>query len=237
MEINKGIKIIDLALYLEKYKTLIIADIHIGFEESLNKRGFFIPRFQYKETIERLEKILKGLKLDNIIITGDLKTEFGEISHTEWRDILNLLDFLSKHCKKIILVRGNHDILLGPIAKKKNIEIIPGFILDDIIILHGDKIPETIEFGKSKIVIIGHEHPAIGISSEVRTESYKCFLAGKFKNKKLIVLPSFNLVVEGTNILREKIISPFLKSDLSDFEVYVIADKVYKFGKIKDVRD
>ncbi|MBI2673501.1 metallophosphoesterase [Candidatus Woesearchaeota archaeon] len=236
MIISNGIRIIDLALYLEKHKTLVISDVHLGFEEALNKKGMFIPRFQYKITIERLEKILKGLKLDNIIITGDLKHEFGEISHTEWRDTLNFLDFLSKHCKKIVLIKGNHDILLGPIAKKKNIEIVDSFFLDNTIILHGDKIPETIEFSKAKTVIIGHEHPAISISSEVRTETYKCFLVGKFKNKKLIVLPSFNLLVEGTNILKERILSPFLQSDLSNFEVYVIGDKIYRFGSVKEVK-
>ncbi len=236
MRINKETRIIDLALYLEKHKTLVISDVHLGFEEALNKSGMLIPRFQYKITIERLEKILKGLKPDKIIITGDLKHEFGEISHTEWKDTLNFLDFLSKHCKKIVLIKGNHDILLGPIAKKKNIEIVDNFVLSDIIILHGNKIPETIEFSKAKTVIIGHEHPAISISNEIRTETYKCFLVGKFKNKKLIVLPSFNLLVEGTNILKEEILSPFLQPDLSNFEVYVVSDKVYKFGNVKEVK-
>ena len=39
----------------------------------------------------------------------------------------------------------------------------------------------------------------------------------------------------GSNILEEKLLSPFL-SDISDFEVFVIGDKVYPFGKVKDLR-
>ncbi|GAF89407.1 unnamed protein product, partial [marine sediment metagenome] len=59
MQLTKNIKILDLCLYLKKEKILILADTHIGYEEALNKQGILIPRFQFKEIIERLEKVLK----------------------------------------------------------------------------------------------------------------------------------------------------------------------------------
>jgi len=68
----------DLALYLEEYKTLIIGDSHMGFEEALNKQGILVPRFQFKETVIRLEKILKNVKPETIIINGDIKHVCGE---------------------------------------------------------------------------------------------------------------------------------------------------------------
>ena len=49
-------------------------------------------------------------------------------------------------------------------------------------------------------------------------------------------MPSFNPIYTGVDILKEKTLSPFLKQDLNDFEVYVIEDKVYCFGKIRDVQ-
>jgi len=61
MEITKDIEIIDLCLYLKKEKILIITDTHIGYEESLNKQGVLIPRFQFKGIIERLEKVLEKI--------------------------------------------------------------------------------------------------------------------------------------------------------------------------------
>jgi metallophosphoesterase superfamily enzyme len=51
----------------------------------------------------------------------------------------------------------------------------------------------------------------------------------------LIVQPSFNLVTEGTDITKERLLSPFLKQDLGDFEVFIVSDKIYKFGKVKDI--
>ena len=50
MEIAKGIEIIDLGLYIKKHKLLVFADFHIGYEESLNKQGVLIPRFQFSRS-------------------------------------------------------------------------------------------------------------------------------------------------------------------------------------------
>ncbi|MBU0615355.1 MAG: metallophosphoesterase [Nanoarchaeota archaeon] len=237
MEIVKGIEIIDLSIYLRKYNTLIISDTHIGYEESLNKSGIFIPRFQFKEIIQRLEGIFKQLKattknqLDKIIINGDIKHEFGTISEQEWRHTLQLLDFLSKHCKEIILIKGNHDKIIGPIAEKRNIKVVDQFTFDTILITHGHIVPNLRSY---KTIIIGHEHPAISIHDTIRTETYKCYLKGTYKKKTLIVQPAFNLVTEGTDVSKEKLLSPFLKQSLKNFNVYVVAeDKVLDFGKIR----
>ena len=51
MQILKGIEIVNLALYISKLNSLVIGDIHIGYEEELNKRGIFIPRFHFKDVI------------------------------------------------------------------------------------------------------------------------------------------------------------------------------------------
>lgn len=231
MNISKNIKIIDLGLVVGR--TLIIADTHIGYEEALNKQGVLIPRFQFTEIIKRLEKILKKIKVNKIIINGDIKHEFGKISNQEWRHTLKLVDFLAKH-GKLILLKGNHDTILGPIAKKRNLEILDHYFIKDILVVHGDKIDNKL-IKKSKTIIIGHEHPAVSLKEDPRVETYKCFLKGKYKGKTLIVQPSFNLVTEGTDILKEKLLSPFLKQDLSKFEVFIVADKVYDFGKLKNL--
>ena len=237
LEFQRGIEIIDLCLYLKKQNILILADTHIGYEEALNKRGVLIPRFQFKEIIERLENVLKKTgKLNKIIINGDIKHEFGTISEQEWRHTLRLLDFLTKYCKEIILIKGNHDTILGPIAKKRNVKVIEDYKIKDILIIHGHKIPSKEKLKGIKKIIIGHEHPAISIHEGPRTELFKCFLKGKFKRKSLIVQPSFNLVTEGTDILKGGLLSPFLQQDLGDFEAFVVADKIYGFGKIKKLR-
>ncbi|NTV24375.1 MAG: hypothetical protein HGA85_08485 [Nanoarchaeota archaeon] len=60
--------------------------------------------------------------------------------------------------------------------------------------------------------------------------------AGKWKDKTLLVLPSFNTVTEGTDILSEKLLSPFLQQDLDEFEVFIAGDEAMRFGKVMKLR-
>jgi len=231
MEIYEGIEIKDLCLYLVKEKILIIADTHIGQEESLNKTGIMLPRFAFKDMKERLSKVLQDLEINKIIINGDLKHEFGSISNTEWKQSLELIDILKKKCKEVILIKGNHDTILGPIAKSKRLIMYDFYKVGDILICHGDKIINE----DAKIIIIGHEHPAIGLRENERVETFKCFLRGKWKRKTLIVMPSFNFVTQGSDILREQVLSPYLEQNIRKFEVFIVGDKTYDFGRVGDL--
>ena len=263
MKIFDDIEFIDLAIYTNK--TLIVTDFHIGYEEALNKQGLMVPRFQFQEIMTRLESIfnkLRNKKIERIIINGDLKHEFGTISGQEWRNTLKLIDHFSEHCKEIILIKGNHDTFLGPIAKKRNVKVLEHYLIhtmkndsikkrsitnksqlkinkklskNKILVMHGDEIPNKELLKDVSTIIIGHEHPAVSIKDGPRAELFKAFLVGKWKKYKLIAQPSFNLVTEGTDVLKEKILSPFLKHNLRNFNVVIVSDKLYGFGKLKDL--
>src|SRR3989344_3503593 len=123
MKILEGVEAIDLAVYLSKEKTLVISDLHLGYEKDLQAKGILVPPFQFREIKEKLEKIFeKTGKLKYVVINGDLKHEFGRISSQEWREILELIDFLSGNCEKIVIVKGNHDIILDRITSKRNVQ-------------------------------------------------------------------------------------------------------------------
>ena len=133
MKIFNNIELIDLAIYTNK--TLIFTDFHIGYEESLNKQGLLVPRFQFDEIMKRIANIfskLKNKKIERIIVNGDIKHEFGTISDQEWRHTLRLLDYFSKYCKEIILIKGNHDTILDPIAKKRNVKVVENYLISAI---------------------------------------------------------------------------------------------------------
>jgi putative SbcD/Mre11-related phosphoesterase len=234
MYIHKNIKIVDLGIYLEKQELLAVSDIHLGYEEALTKQGILIPKFHFKDLIIRLENMINETKPKMILINGDLKHEFGTISDEEWRNTIKLIGFLNKNCDELVILKGNHDKVIDPIAQKCNITPLKKYIIDDILFCHGDFIP-TIP-AQMKTIIIGHEHPAVSVTEGVRSETFKCFLKGKWNNRTLIVLPSMNLVTEGTDVLQENMLSPFLQQDLSNFNVFVVGDKVYEFGKLKKLR-
>lgn len=237
IEILPGIFIVDLVLQLDsgKERTIVVGDVHIGYEEALNKQGILVPRFHFAEIIGRMERIIDLTNPGKIILLGDVKHEFGTISDQEWRETLQFLDLLLSRAKKVILIRGNHDTILGPIARKRGLEIVPFVIHDGILLMHGDQLPKLMPPGITTI-IIGHEHPAVAIRDTIRAETFKCFLRGTWKKKHLLVVPSFHPLSEGTNVLQEKLLSPFLHQDLSMFDVFVVGDTVYPFGKLKNLK-
>ena len=243
---------------------LVLSDLHIGYEEYLYRESLF-QRIQLKDIIEKLKRIFYLLAKENItikkiIILGDLKHEFGEISDTEWRETLFVLDFLlakikskgnSLHPKmksqlskeKIILVKGNHDTILGPIAKKREIKLKDYYKIKDLCFIHGNRLYKNC-LDNSKILVLGHLHPSIILSDEYKREKYKCFLKGKWKNKQIYILPSFSEITFGYNLKllnEEKQDEGFLiipSKELNKFNVIIYNNKEnqkYDFGKLKEL--
>ncbi len=229
------IKFISKSLLIEnRKKILVIGDLHLGYEESLRRNGVLLPSQIYHEIINDFEEIfLETGKVDKIIVLGDLKHEFGKILKDEWKEILDLIDFLRTKTREIIIVKGNHDIFTGFVTNKKNIEIVDYYLYEEFAFLHGDRdFGEIIRDKNVKYWIIGHAHPAITIQSEVRKEKYKCFLEGKYKSKNIIILPSFFPVIEGTDP-RDFDLGLAWDFDLNKFEVKIINGKeVLDFGKL-----
>jgi uncharacterized protein len=228
-------EIADLGLFIDD--TLIISDLHIGYEQSLNREGIMVPKFQYKLILERINEILTRYNVTRVVVNGDLKHEFGRITRQEWLEAKNFIEFLQENFNEVILIKGNHDNFTKFIAEKSDLAVYETYSLGDYIIMHGDKIPDDIMAKENSNIIIGHEHPCIGIRNGERLEKIKCFLKGTYKEKNLIVMPSFNFVTEGSDILHEKPLSPFLKNRSTEkFEVYGVENfEVLYFGKIKDI--
>ncbi len=231
VELVPGLKIVDLALLYKD--TLILGDTQLGYEENLERRGILVPRFQLSDILARLENILDQVKVKRVIVNGDIKHEFGTITNQEWRDTLRFFDFIFSKLGEngeLILIKGNHDLALDPIARKRSVRVVDQYTLEDITIVHGHKITLT----PGKILIIGHEHPAISFR-ERKGEKFKCFLKGMWHDKTLIVQPSFTLLTEGSDVLQEHYLSPYLKEGVMNFEVYTVDGKARHFGKVKDI--
>lgn len=231
-----NVKLFDLGIVIGK--NLVICDLHIGIEEALHKQGIFLPKFHIKDVIKRMEYVIHITgyeRLDKIIINGDIKHEFGKISEEEWRNVLKFIDFISRYCDEIILVKGNHDMILGPIADKRGIRVVENYRVGNVLICHGDKLPGDDDLKDVSTIIIGHEHPAIIIREGAKSEKFKCYLVGDYLGKSLIVQPSLNLLTEGTAVNEGKMLSPFLQGDIRNFNVIAVGDDLYEFGKLKNL--
>ncbi len=99
--------IVDLGLLIDD--TLVIADLHLGYEQSLNMDGIMVPKFQYQKILERILEILDKTNAKQVVINGDLKHEFGRITRQEWKESLNFIQFLKENFGDVVLLKGNHD--------------------------------------------------------------------------------------------------------------------------------
>ncbi|MEM0465096.1 MAG: metallophosphoesterase [Candidatus Pacearchaeota archaeon] len=242
-KINVKIEILEDSLLIDD-KILVISDLHLGYEESL-ENIVLIPKYQYKEIIEKLNRIFYILKknkviLEKIIILGDLKHEFSKNIYSEWKEILKLLDFLYLKCKKIIIIRGNHDNYIINIIKKKKIQLNYYYKYKNICFLHGNLFKKEWVLN-CKTLILGHLHPSITLSDKYKKEKYSCFLYGFWKNFEIYIIPSFSPISIGynlNNILYDsKFINKFIinGNTIKKFQVIIYNNKenrLYKFGKL-----
>jgi hypothetical protein len=235
IELTKDIILDDLGIFIKSINAIVFSDLHIGYEESLHKSGFLVPKFHFTDMKKRITSLIDKFSAENIIILGDIQHEFTKNSFKVNKQIRSLLDFYSANCKKLYIIKGNHEKVLS-LNRLQNHVILDYFNLGKYFFCHGDKLFEdVVEYKKSSTIIIGHQHPSITIFDYTRKESFKCFLQGKYNKKTLIVLPSLNTVTIGIDILSEEIISPFIK-DINKFKVYVVGKEIYDFGKVNSLK-
>jgi len=219
-------------------RILAVGDLHLGFEEALNRSGVFVSRKMFEEMIEYLDRVFEKIEnVDEVVLLGDVKHVFGGVLGQEWKDVSGLLDYLNKKSKRVVIVKGNHDKIIEPIARKKDIEVKDYHIVGDVCFLHGDR--DFVEnYGKKiKTWVVGHGHPAVKISEPggAKIEKFKCFLVGKFKGKSVVVVPSFFDYNVGSDP-RENELGFVWDFNFDNFEVKVVQDEtldILSFGKLK----
>lgn len=225
-------------------RALIVGDLHLGFEEYLNNSGILVSRQMYKEIVEYFEKVYKRSgKVDKIVLLGDVKHDFGKIGKQEWFESLELFDYLKKTFLKIkgkiIIVKGNHDKLIEPIVKRKKfVELVDFYLIGKSAFIHGDRMFEILKSNKIERIFLGHGHPAIKLKEGNKIEIYKCYLVGSWKEKEIIVCPSFIDYREGSDP-RENEMKYFEKLDLNNFKALIIDEElnVLNFGKIGKIQN
>ncbi|RAP46207.1 MAG: hypothetical protein BZ135_04035 [Methanosphaera sp. rholeuAM6] len=234
---NSSAKIFDAQIVNNALKirdTLIISDLHFGYESSLNNQGLMIPQYQFDIMVDSLDAIQEKANARNIILNGDIKHNFANISNQEWKEVLDFIDYLSDNYVDIKVIKGNHDNFTQYILNKRDILMEDSVVIDNFFITHGHNIPENIP-ENIETIVIGHEHPCIGIRNGERVEKVKTFLKGSWNDYNLIVTPSFTPITHGSDVLHEKTISPFIE-DVLKFEVFAVEDEeVFPFGFVNDI--
>ncbi len=204
------------AVYHQEENAVIISDLHLGLEKSITYDGGYVPQFQLEDIKKDLKRASELTDAEKIVVNGDLKHDFSKTRFSEREEIEDFLDFLGIYFDQILLVKGNHDTFLEHMEFGDKVEFDDSFSLGNVLVTHGHRKVELDEVEEDTIVI-GHEHPALILEDSVGTrEKFDCFLHGRVKGKKLLVLPAFSKISGGTNINetpRSELLSPVLREN------------------------
>jgi len=204
LEIAKGIQIDeDLpVLFIKNINSIVLSDVHIGYEGEMSKKGIYIPRIQKKRFINIVNKAISVFNTKNIIVNGDFKHTFDRLTKQEKEELNEILTYLKNEGANLTIVKGNHDNYISLVTEKfDNVKLVEDLDIGEIFITHGHKqiIPRS-----DTIYIIGHEHPRLSIRDKLEfSRKFQCFLKVPIKNvpsSKIIILPAIGIYQAGNDI-------------------------------------
>lgn len=229
-------------LYLESSSLLVVSDLHLGLEESLTKDGNYVPKHQMEDIREDVKKAKDETGASRILINGDIKNEFATARYSEAKEIKQFFRFVEKEFDEVLLIKGNHDSFVEGALSEFKVDPSDFFLEDEILFTHGHVSLEElgVEADYSTIVI-GHEHPALALEDEIGTrEKVDCFLYGKNKDLKLVVIPAFSPLSNGTAVNetpQSELLSPILRNNFDVGEMKAVAVSreagLFEFPKLK----
>ena len=148
-------------LHTQKHhKTLIVADLHLGWEANLAQKGIHIPS-QTSKILQKLVDIIDTTTPETLVVLGDVKHTIAKAEPGEWKDVPAFFEALKTKVEDVQIVRGNHDGNLEPLLLH-GMKMHPstGIILDTLGLFHGHTWPSK-RLLDSATLIMGHIHPTV----------------------------------------------------------------------------
>jgi putative SbcD/Mre11-related phosphoesterase len=149
-----------LILQNKQDRALVVADLHLGWERLLSKRGVHVPP-QTPKIKNALLRLIKESKPTQVTFLGDIKDAIAKVEMEEWRDIPEFFEDIQKRVPHLQVVLGNHDGNLEPLLPE-NVKINPstGVSFGDVGLFHGHAWPAP-ELLQCRSLISGHVHPTV----------------------------------------------------------------------------
>ncbi|MGI0100746.1 MAG: metallophosphoesterase [Candidatus Micrarchaeaceae archaeon] len=203
---------------------LVVADLHIGMEIGLSRKGIHL--FDVTDGMAaRIKRIIGEFSINDIVILGDVK---DAILYPEKAEI-NLLKqfFKSLEGFNTVVVAGNHDAHLGNII---DCNIVKELVIGDFGFIHGNSKPDSAMM-RLDYIISAHDHVAVRIVQEsgaiYEQKAWAVYNLDRKEAKseyssfnddiKLVSMPAFNDLIMGTAIdASKKRINPLLRNGIFD---------------------
>ncbi|MGD2073183.1 MAG: metallophosphoesterase, partial [Candidatus Thorarchaeota archaeon] len=153
-----------LILCFNELTSLVVADLHLGYEsELLQNKGVIFPK-QHPIMLKRLTTLIEKYDIDRLYIIGDVKHTLGADCKFNWKSVPEFLSAL-QNTVELFVIPGNHDgDLESLMPRSMNLEDVRGVTIKNtntsVGLFHGHTWPSS-GLLSAKIFVIGHNHPTI----------------------------------------------------------------------------
>jgi putative SbcD/Mre11-related phosphoesterase len=182
----------DRAVYLERADALVLADTHLGRDESSNVQ---LRLGEDRDITERVGALLDRFDPADLIIAGDLLHSFSSVPRGVRESLRDLKRAASEAGARTVVTPGNHDTMLAELWDGPTHD---EYALADgdreVVVRHGHETPTQ----DADLYVVGHDHPTIEIEGQRRA----CYLHGRdcYRDGDLLMLPSFTRLAAGAPV-------------------------------------
>ncbi|MFB6133732.1 MAG: metallophosphoesterase [Halanaeroarchaeum sp.] len=218
----------DRALYFPGSDVLILADLHLGMDQTSDLE---LPVGERADVLDRIDELLAEFEPGTVIVAGDVVHAFDHVPDAVGLTWAAMTDRIRAAEADFVVLRGNHDAVLdqlrsGPIDAHYR-------IAGDEVVAHGHEPPaET-----APQYVIGHEHPAIRIEGERHACALDCI--DQRDAARVIVAPAFTRLARGTLVngrRSDESVSPLLSDVTACRPVVETEDDTLRFPPLSSFR-
>ena len=193
----------DRALYWPARERLLVADVHLGKDDSFRAAGIALPAGGTRNDLERLTALIDRHGARSLWVLGDLL--HGPRVDTRWRE--EWARFRARHIGlHMLLVEGNHDRAAARAGLDIEHRCEP---VDDGRLRFAHTPHEGADSG-ARFTVCGHVHPVVNVPG----------FRGRFPafavTERQLVLPAFSLFTGGSRVRRAQACYACMGSELLD---------------------
>jgi hypothetical protein len=210
------------ALWIAQTRTLVAADLHAGYAWAQRHAGNLVPLSAHDDIRDRLLALVRDYAPRELVLLGDIVHDAVPVP--EFLEELRTLFGALRAATGVVCVEGNHDRKLAALLRECAIDLplVREHRAGPHLLLHGDGKTRRAT-ARTGCVVIGHEHPAIGISDGVAHHvKCPCFLV----SSRLIVMPAFSMWAAGGSARGGQFLSAFARRAKFERAMAILAGKL-----------
>lgn len=155
------------AIWWPTRQTVLVADVHLGKEETFRRQGVPLPRGGLDETLDRLSFCVEQMGAARLVVLGDLIHARSGLTD----EVVETVGGWTEHLDaELVLVRGNHDRHLTDATMNWQMDVVGDALVDGPFVLAHEPTKDPRGY-----VLAGHFHPTVRLRAGGDTLRLPCF--------------------------------------------------------------